>query len=109
MAAEDVTNLSLHGSVLDKLGLLVTSGDVAPGHVLRIEDLEVRFRVSRTVIREAIRVLESMGLVTSRRRVGVIVAPPSAWHVFDPRVIRWRLDGDDRPAQLRSLSQLRRG
>ncbi|MCK2220300.1 FCD domain-containing protein [Actinomadura sp. ATCC 31491] len=99
----------LHGSVLDELGLLITSAAVPPGHVLRIEELEARFRVSRTVVREAVRVLESMGLVRSRRRVGVIVAPREAWHVFDPRVIRWRLDGEGRLAQLRSLSELRRG
>src|SRR5689334_21203997 len=50
-----------------------------------------------------------MGLVTSRRRVGVTVQPRQAWNVFDPRVIRWRLEGTDRTAQLLSLSELRRG
>ena len=53
--------------------------------------------------------LESMGLVESRRRVGVTVRPRDAWNVFDPRIIRWRLDGEDREAQLLSLSQLRQG
>ncbi|GLZ13949.1 GntR family transcriptional regulator [Actinomadura sp. NBRC 104425] len=99
----------LHGSVLDQLGLLITSQELAPGRVLRIEELEARFGVSRSVIREAIRVLESMGMVSSRRRVGVTVAPRSAWNVFDPRIIGWRLDGEGRDEQLRSLSELRRG
>lgn len=99
----------LHGSVLDRIGLLVTSGELAAGQVLRIEELETRFGVSRSVIREAIRVLESMGLLSSRRRVGVTVAPKTGWNVLDPRVIRWRLDGRDREEQLRSLSELRRG
>ncbi|GAA2100732.1 FadR/GntR family transcriptional regulator [Actinomadura alba] len=109
MADNDLTSPGLHGSVLDELGALITSGGFAAGQVLRIEQLETRFGVSRSVIREAIRVLESMGLVTSRRRVGVTVAPRTAWNLFDPRIIRWRLDGDDRDEQLRSLSELRRG
>jgi DNA-binding FadR family transcriptional regulator len=50
-----------------------------------------------------------MGMVSSRRRVGVTVLERSSWNVFDPRLIRWRLDGDDRARQLQSLSELRRG
>ncbi|WP_214410251.1 FadR/GntR family transcriptional regulator [Sphaerisporangium fuscum] len=109
MGANDQTSAGLHGTVLDRLGVLITSGELPPGHVLRIEQLEERFGVSRSVVREAIRVLESMGLVTSRRRVGVTVAPRPAWNLFDPRIIRWRLDGGDREEQLRLLGDLRRG
>ncbi len=48
-----------------------------------------------------------MNLVVSRRRVGVTVRPAEEWNVYDPRVIRWRLAGSDRPRQLRSLTVLR--
>jgi DNA-binding FadR family transcriptional regulator len=65
--------------------------------------------VSRSVAREAIRVLESMGMVESRRRVGITVQPASKWNVFDPMLIRWRLDVGDRVALLVSLSELRLG
>lgn len=58
-------------------------------------------------MREAVRVLESMHLVASRRRVGVTVLPAAEWNVYDPQVIRWRLAGADRPRQLRSLTVLR--
>src|SRR6476646_8106776 len=102
-------SLGLHGDVLDRLGASIVAGDPGPGGVLRIEQPEERYAVSRSVVREAIRVLESMGLVESRRRVGVTVRPRDAWNVFDPRIIRWRLDGEDREAQLLSLSQLRQG
>jgi DNA-binding FadR family transcriptional regulator len=54
-------------------------------------------------------VLESMGMVASRRRLGITIQPPENWNVFDPRLIRWRLDAGDRAAQLASLSELRRG
>ncbi|MFD4576775.1 FadR/GntR family transcriptional regulator [Streptomyces sp. NPDC058417] len=97
----------LHGRVLDSLGPAITAGAYPPGSVLRTDELAQRFDVSRSVMREAVRVLESMHLVESRRRVGVTVRPRAEWNVYDPQVIRWRLAGADRPHQLRSLTVLR--
>ncbi|WP_053848734.1 FadR/GntR family transcriptional regulator [Streptomyces sp. NRRL B-24085] len=97
----------LHGRVLDALGPAITAGEYPPGSVLRTDELAQRFDVSRSVMREAVRVLESMHLVESRRRVGVTVRPKAEWNVYDPQVIRWRLAGADRPQQLRSLTVLR--
>ncbi|GEC04411.1 transcriptional regulator [Streptomyces spinoverrucosus] len=97
----------LHGRVLDTLGPEITAGEYPPGSVLRTDELAQRFDVSRSVMREAVRVLESMHLVESRRRVGVTVRAKAEWNVYDPQVIRWRLAGADRPQQLRSLTVLR--
>lgn len=97
----------LHGRVLDTLGPAITAGGYPPGSVLRTDELAKDFEVSRSVMREAVRVLESMHLVESRRRVGVTVRPKAEWNVYDPQVIRWRLAGADRPQQLRSLTVLR--
>lgn len=105
----DNAQAGLHGSVLDRLGMLITSGELGAGDVLRIEQLETRFGVSRSVVREAIRVLESMGMVTSRRRVGITVAERVRWNLYHPQIIGWRLDGAGRDEQLRSLGELRRG
>jgi DNA-binding FadR family transcriptional regulator len=100
---------ALHTSVLDALGRQVVSGELAAGTVLRIDQLDERYGVSRSVVREAVRVLDSMGLVEARKRLGVRVLPSSSWNVFDPLVIRWRLDGPGRERQLVSLGDLRRG
>ncbi|WP_448058471.1 FadR/GntR family transcriptional regulator [Cellulomonas hominis] len=97
----------LHSSVVRTLGQEITAGALPVGTVLTLESIQQRFEVSRTVAREAMRMLESVGLVTSRRRVGLVVRPVADWDVFDPRVIRWRLDGPGRLAQLRSLTELR--
>lgn len=97
----------LHAQVLEQLGLAVCGQDLATGTVMKIEDIERQYGVSRSVIREAVRVLESMGLVSSRRRVGVLVLPPSEWNLYDPQVIRWRLASRARITQLRSLTELR--
>ncbi|MFF3752754.1 FadR/GntR family transcriptional regulator [Streptomyces sp. NPDC002018] len=97
----------LHTRVLDALGLAITAGEYPEGSVVRTDEVAQRFDVSRTVVREVVRVLEAMHLVESRRRVGVTVRPTEEWNVYDPLVIRWRLAGTDRPRQLRSLTVLR--
>ncbi|HEY5857954.1 MAG TPA: FCD domain-containing protein, partial [Aldersonia sp.] len=96
-------------TVLTRLGTEIVSGALPVGAVLTLDDIGAEYGVSRSVAREAIRVLESMGMVASRRRVGITVRPRTGWNVFDPRLIRWRLDGGDRAALLGSLSELRRG
>ena len=100
---------ALHDDVLDALGRRIVAGELAPGAVITLDAVDSKYDVSRSVSREAVRVLSSMGLVASRRRVGVTVLPRSSWHVFDPRLIRWRLDSEDRIAQLQSLGELRSG
>ena len=100
---------ALHDNVLTAVGGGIASGTLAAGQVITLDDISVQHRVSRSLAREVIRVLESMGMVASRRRVGITIQPASAWNVFDPRLIRWRLDSPDRPAQLASLTELRRG
>jgi DNA-binding FadR family transcriptional regulator len=98
---------ALHESVLDALGRAVTSGDVPTGTSLTLEGISAEHGVSRTVAREVMRALEGLGLVRSRRRVGIVVLGIESWNVLDTRVIRWRLQGPGRDAQLRSLTELR--
>ena len=97
----------LHDELLDTLGREIADGTTPPGAVLTLEQIGARFGVSRTVAREAMHLLESMRLITSRRRVGLVVRPPAEWDVYAPRLIRWRLDGPHRADQLRTLTELR--
>lgn len=100
---------AVHADLLDSLGAEIVSGRLPVSEVLTLERIAAAYDVSRSVAREAIRVLQSMGLVAPRRRVGITVQPREGWNVFDPRVIRWRLEAGDRSDQLVSLSELRRG
>ncbi|MGH3676836.1 MAG: FadR/GntR family transcriptional regulator [Mycobacterium sp.] len=100
---------ALHRNLLTVLGARIASGKYPAGQVLTLEGVSTEHGVSRSVAREAIRVLESMGMVASRRRVGITIQPSEDWNVFDPRVIRWRLESGNRAALLVTLSELRRG
>ena len=100
---------ALHDNLLTALGTAIVSGEYPPADVLTLDAVSTQHGVSRSVAREAIRVLESMGMVASRRRVGITIQPSHKWNVFDPQLIRWRLEAGDRAAQLVSFSELRRG
>jgi DNA-binding FadR family transcriptional regulator len=102
-------SLGVHEDVLERLGPALLWGELSASTDLRLELIEDRYGVSRTAAREVVRVLEAMGVVSSRRRVGITVRPRAEWNVLDPRLIRWRLAGPERADQLRSLSQLRAG
>ncbi|MCF6112144.1 FadR/GntR family transcriptional regulator [Mesorhizobium muleiense] len=68
----------------------ILSGRCAPGTALPTEnELGVTYGVSRTVIREALKVLAAKGLVLSRPRIGTIVCEPDNWSLLDPQVMEW--------------------
>ena len=97
----------LRNVVLAALGQEICDGRIPVGRTFTTESVESRFQISRSVVREALRGLQALGLVTPKRRVGVRVLPMSEWNAYDLHVIRWRLAGPGRVAQLRSLTELR--
>ncbi|MFT3969297.1 MAG: FCD domain-containing protein [Micropruina sp.] len=97
----------LHHAALDAIGQEIVDGVRPVGSVLTLADLEHRFTVSRTVAREIMRILESLGMVRSRRRVGITIRPRSSWNVLDPLVVGWRLRGDEHDRVLLDVTELR--
>ncbi|MFF9142973.1 FadR/GntR family transcriptional regulator [Streptomyces albogriseolus] len=97
----------LHGQVVQQLGQMIVSGDIGADRPLVPEDIGEAFEVSRTVVRESLRVLEAKGLVSARPNVGTRVRPVSDWSLFDPDVVAWRAHGPQREDQRRELSELR--
>ena len=94
--------------VLDGLGTAVVDGTLPAGHTESIDGFVGRTGASRSIVREAVRVLVGLGLLTARRRVGVVAVPIGMWDVSDPRVVGWRLAGPDRDQVLAELRALRR-
>ena len=97
----------LQAGMLEKAGRLIVDGGLPAGTVITLAELGERLNVSRTVAREIVKVLESMQMVRSRRRVGVTVLPQSQWDALDATLIQWRLTGPGRERQLRALMELR--
>lgn len=73
----------------------------------RAEELAVEFDVSRTVVREALRVLAEKGLIESRQRSGTRVRERSGWNLVDPEVLAWQRAAGPNLQFLRDLSEVR--
>ena len=83
----------LHGEVVHTIGLQIVGGTIQPGDPLPPEDvLTSNLAVSRTVLREAVRVLAAKGLVEARPKIGTRVRARSEWNVLDPDVLSWRAE-----------------
>ncbi len=65
--------------------------DVFPvgGFLPTENELCLRYGVSRTVIRESLKILESKGLVRGRSRVGTVVCTKEEWNILDQQVLEW--------------------
>lgn len=95
--------------VRDSLGAAIAAGELSPGRILTVDEVVAASGASRSVVREAMGVLASMGLLSPRRRVGFTVEAAARWNLVDPLVIRWGLAGPDRERWLRNLAELRLG
>src|SRR5262249_36527084 len=73
-----------------------------------VDELERRHGVSRTVVREAIRVLATKGLVDARPKRGTFVLDREQWNMLDPEVISWRYSGRPDAQFLQGLDEVRR-
>ncbi len=99
---------SLHGRIAEYLGVSILSGKIRPGEVLPTEAaLGGSLNVSRTAIREAVKVLTSKGLVEVRRKTGTRIRPKKDWNALDPDVLAWQFFGGSLPTAIMDLLELR--
>jgi DNA-binding FadR family transcriptional regulator len=99
---------NLHGQVVHKLGERIAGGHYAPGKVLpNEEELCIELGVSRTALREAIKVLAAKGLLESRPRIGTKVREQKWWSQLDPDVLTWRCSKTPDAAFLEELTEMR--
>jgi DNA-binding FadR family transcriptional regulator len=102
-----LTRPRVHRDVVVALAQRILSGTLVPGEALpNTAQLSADLRVSKTALREAIKVLGAKGLLEVRPRTGTRVRPRDSWNLLDPDVLSWcgpALDAD----LLRSLLQCR--
>ena len=103
------TQRNLHGLVAAELGNRIVNGSFKPDEVLPDEaTLCARFGVSRTVIREAIKVLSAKGLVETRPKRGTAVRPVRFWSRLDPDILIWQDNAAPSEDFLQKLTEVRR-
>jgi DNA-binding FadR family transcriptional regulator len=71
------------------------------------DELAAELGVSRTVVREAIKVLQAKGLVEVKPRTGTRVRPRRSWHLLDADVVAWQFADMERGEDLRELYEIR--
>jgi len=102
------TGRNLHGQVVNELGRRVVGGRYPAGALLPNEDqLCGELQVSRTALREAVKVLAAKGLLESRPRIGTRVRSKDLWNLLDPDILAWRCATGVDPEFLRHLTELR--
>jgi len=99
----------LHGALVHEIGARILSGELEPGEALPTEaELTGDVAASRTVLREAIKVLAAKGLVESRPKTGTRVRSRSDWNLLDPDVLAWQLEAGPTREFLEHALELRR-
>jgi DNA-binding FadR family transcriptional regulator len=82
----------IHGELVHDVGVRILRGELEPGDSLSGEwDSQ---DVSRTVVREVVKVLAAKGLIVSRPKSGTHVRERRYWHMLDPDVLAWRLEAE---------------
>ena len=97
----------LHDHAVFDLGIAIVSGRLPEGVPLPEAELGKMLGVSRTVVREATKVLAAKGLLRSRPRVGTIPLPRESWDVLDPEVLGWMLEHGPIADVIRDVSEVR--
>ncbi|MGX5839160.1 FadR/GntR family transcriptional regulator [Mesorhizobium sp. ArgA1] len=99
---------SVHASLASEIGLRIVRGDYPPGSILPNEaKWSEIFNVSRSAVREAIKMLMAKSLLASRPKIGSWVEPRERWNLLDRDVLAWYAAGPDREAFLRTVQEFR--
>ena len=90
------------------IGQRIVSGEYQPGKILPTEpDIQTEFGVSRTAVREAVRLLSAKGLTLARPKIGTRVRDRSDWSMLDRDVLHWQLTPSPREDFIQSLFEMR--
>lgn len=98
----------LSEKVAGAIGRRIVSGEYPPGETLPTEPrMQEEFGVSRTAVREAVRLLSGKGLIDSRPKIGTRVRPMVDWNLLDPEVLRWQVEQDPTEEFIHALFEMR--
>lgn len=95
--------------LLEVLGRDIVVGEYRDRPFPNEAELVKRHGVSRSVTREAVKMLSAKGLLGARPKQGTFVMPEEAWNLFDTDVLRWLLERRSSIELLRWFNELRIG
>lgn len=99
----------LPGAIVESLGKKILNGELRPGDTLPAETVYLsQLGVSRTTLREAIKVLAAKGLVFAKPKTGTVVRAREHWNLLDPAVLTWEAASDGFADTLGELFEIRR-
>ena len=98
---------SMAATLQTLLGRAIVRGDYEHEAFPNEGELAVRFKASRTVTREAVKMLTAKGMVSSRPKTGTRVEPAERWNLLDPEVIGWIMERPFSPQVYREFNQMR--
>jgi len=93
--------------ILDVLGRGIVLGSYDARTFPTEAELAKQYGVSRSVIREAVKMLTSKGLLSSRPRKGTAITARASWNLLDTEVLRWLLEQKPSVVLLRQLNEVR--
>ncbi len=93
--------------LLDNLGRAIVTGRFEKEAFPTEAELAKQHNVSRSVTREAVKMLTAKGLLSARPRQGTVVQPTTSWNLFDTDVLRWLLERQFSVDLLKQFNQLR--
>ncbi|BFM18999.1 FadR/GntR family transcriptional regulator [Gilvimarinus japonicus] len=103
-------NRNLTHQVAYELGTAIVQGKYRVGDAFPTEaEMCTQYDISRSVIREAVKMLTAKGLISSRPRQGIRVLPSTQWNIFDTDVLSWTLSGRPSLGLLLEFTELRSG
>ena len=98
----------IHKVAVEALAKRIFDGTYGEGDTLALPDLMRELQVSQTVLREAIKVLSTKGLLDARQKRGTFVRPQEEWNLLDTDVLRWKLAAGASSDFFADLLELRR-
>ena len=99
---------SMADQVAREIGRRIVASAYQPGQLIEDENsLCERYQVSRSVVRDAVKILVGKGLLEVRRGIGTRVRNRQSWSLLDDDVLAWHLSAPARPEYLRQLIDIR--
>lgn len=101
-------DFNLSQRMTQELGRAIVGGKYNGDEGLPTEaDLCAQFGISRSAVREGVKMLSAKGLISSRQRQGIRILPEENWNIFDPDVLKWLLERRPTLEVVREFLQLR--